>query len=57
MAVEFGGNCEVSEKGKTIKKYNVTIIGEPNLPALYLYHSSEMYSKNILVLLAYWQRR
>lgn len=51
MAVEFGGNCEISEKGKTVKKYGVTIIGEPNLPSLVPYHSSEMYSKNILNLL------
>ncbi len=48
MAVEFGGNCEVSEKGKTVKKYGVTIIGEPNLPSLVPTHASEMYSKNIL---------
>ncbi len=53
MAVEFGGNCEVSEKGKTVKKYNVTIIGEPNLPSLVPTHSSEMYSKNILSLIAH----
>ncbi|NWF50983.1 MAG: Re/Si-specific NAD(P)(+) transhydrogenase subunit alpha [Ignavibacteriaceae bacterium] len=51
MAVEFGGNCEVSEKGKTIKKYNVTIIGETNLPSLVPTHASEMYSKNILALI------
>ena len=48
MAVEFGGNCEISENGKTVKKHNVTIIGEPNLPSLVPTHSSEMYSKNIL---------
>jgi NAD(P) transhydrogenase subunit alpha len=51
MATEFGGNCEVSEKGKTVKKYGVTIIGEPNLPSLVPTHTSEMYSKNILSLL------
>ncbi|MCW8803359.1 MAG: Re/Si-specific NAD(P)(+) transhydrogenase subunit alpha [Ignavibacteriaceae bacterium] len=51
MAVEFGGNCEVSEKGKIIKKHGVTIIGEPNLPSLVPTHSSEMYSKNILALI------
>jgi len=51
MAVEFGGNCEVSELGKTVKKYGVTIIGEPNLPSLVPQHSSEMYSKNILSLI------
>jgi NAD(P) transhydrogenase subunit alpha len=51
MAVEFGGNCEVSEKGKNVKKQGVTIIGEPNLPSLVPTHSSEMYAKNILSLL------
>lgn len=51
MAVEFGGNCEVSEKGKTVKKYNVTIIGEPNIPSLVPTHASEVYSKNIFNLL------
>jgi len=50
MAVEFGGNCEVSEKGKTVKKHGVKIIGEPNLPSLVPTHSSEVYSKNILSL-------
>lgn len=51
MAVEFGGNCEISEIGKSVKKYNVTIIGEPNLPSLVATHASEVYSKNILSLL------
>ena len=53
MAVEFGGNCEISEKGRTIKKYGVTLIGEPNLPSLVPTHSSEMYSKNLLALITY----
>ena len=51
MAVEFGGNCEISELGKTVKKHGVTIIGEPNLPSLVPQHASEMYSKNILSLI------
>lgn len=50
MAVEFGGNCEVSELGKTVKKYGVTVIGEPNLPSLVPHHASDMYAKNILSL-------
>jgi H+-translocating NAD(P) transhydrogenase subunit alpha len=53
MAVEFGGNCEVSEMGKTVKKHGVTIIGEPNLPSLVPTHSSEMYAKNLLSLMTY----
>jgi NAD(P) transhydrogenase subunit alpha len=53
MATEFGGNCEISEKGKTVKKYGVTIIGEPNLPSLVPHHASDMYAKNILNLIQY----
>lgn len=51
MAVEFGGNCEVSEKGKTIVKHGVTIIGEPNIPSLVPKNTSEVYSKNLLALI------
>lgn len=51
MATEFGGNCEVSEKGKTVKKHDVIIIGEPNLPSLVPTHSSDVYAKNIQALL------
>ena len=53
MAVEFGGNCEVSVIGKTVKKHDVTIIGEPNLPSLVPTHSSDMYAKNILSLVTH----
>jgi NAD(P) transhydrogenase subunit alpha len=51
MAVEFGGNCEVSEKDKTVEKHGVIIIGESNLPSLVPLHSSEMYAKNLQSLL------
>lgn len=51
MAVEFGGNCEISEKDKTVEKHGVTIFGEPNLPSLVPFHASEMYAKNIQSLL------
>lgn len=51
MAVEFGGNCELSEFNKTVVKHNVTIIGEANLPSLVATNASEMYSKNILALI------
>jgi len=53
MAVEFGGNCEISEAGKIISKFGKTIIGEGNLPSLVPYHASEMYSKNLQNLLEY----
>ncbi len=51
MAVEFGGNCELSEINKTVVKHNVKIIGEANLPSLVATNASEMYSKNVLALI------
>lgn len=56
MAVEFGGNCEISEINKTTKKYGVTIIGESNLPSLVATNASEMYAKNLLALLLHMCR-
>jgi H+-translocating NAD(P) transhydrogenase subunit alpha len=51
MAVEFGGNCELSENNKTIEVNGVKIIGEPNIPSLVPKDASEVYSKNILNLI------
>jgi NAD(P) transhydrogenase subunit alpha len=48
LAVEAGGNCELSEVGKIVEKHGVTIIGIPNLPATVPVHASELYSKNVL---------
>jgi len=51
MAVESGGNCALSEAGKTVVKYGVSIIGETNLPALLPVNASELYARNISTLL------
>src|SRR5690606_5756961 len=51
MAVESGGNCELSEAGNTLVKHGITIIGETNLPALVPVNASELYAKNISTLL------
>ncbi|GHB68217.1 Re/Si-specific NAD(P)(+) transhydrogenase subunit alpha [Persicitalea jodogahamensis] len=51
MAVESGGNCELSEFGKTVVKHGVTIIGEANMPSLLPVNASELYAKNISTLL------
>jgi NAD(P) transhydrogenase subunit alpha len=51
MAVESGGNCELSELNTTVQKYGVTIIGESNLPGMVATHASELYAKNISTLL------
>jgi len=51
MAVESGGNCEISEINKTVVKYGVTLVGESNLPALLPVNASLLYSTNISTLL------
>jgi len=47
MAAETGGNCELTQSGKTIHLHGVTIIGPQNLPARIPFHSSQMYAKNL----------
>ncbi len=51
MAVETGGNCEISEINKTVVKHGVTIIGESNLPSLLPTNASQLYATNISTLL------
>jgi NAD(P) transhydrogenase subunit alpha len=48
MAVEQGGNCPLSELGKTVTKYGVHIIGEPNLAAMVAADASALYARNLL---------
>ncbi len=48
MAVEQGGNCALSELGKTVTKHGVHIIGQPNIPALVPTDSSALYARNVL---------
>jgi NAD(P) transhydrogenase subunit alpha len=51
MAVEQGGNCELSELDKTVSKHGVNIIGQSNIPGLLPTNASELYAKNIQNLL------
>jgi H+-translocating NAD(P) transhydrogenase subunit alpha len=48
MAVEQGGNCAVSELGRTVTKHGVHIIGQPNLPATVPADSSALYARNVI---------
>ena len=52
LAAETGGNCELTEAGKTVRKHGVTIIGPQNLPARVPFHTSQMYAKNLQAFLA-----
>jgi len=51
MAVESGGNCELSELGQIVEREGVRIVGLPNLASTVPAHASELYAKNILNLL------
>jgi NAD(P) transhydrogenase subunit alpha len=51
LAAEMGGNCELTEPGKTVTKHGVTIIGETNLPSTVPFHASQMFSRNLTVFL------
>ena len=48
MAVEQGGNCPLSEAGRTVVRYGVHIVGETNLPALVAADASALYARNVL---------
>ena len=47
LAAEGGGNCELTQPGKTVEHAGVTIVGPLNLPSQLPFHSSQMYSKNV----------
>ena len=51
LAVETGGNCELSKPGETVRAYDVTIMGPLNLPSTVAFHASQMFGRNILALL------
>ncbi|BBX75417.1 NAD(P) transhydrogenase subunit alpha [Mycobacterium shinjukuense] len=51
LAGEAGGNCELTEPGRTVVKHGVTIAAPLNLPSTMPEHASELYSKNITALL------
>jgi len=51
LAVEQGGNCELSEPGVNVEHNGVTVIGRVNLPSALSVHSSQMYCRNLLALL------
>jgi NAD(P) transhydrogenase subunit alpha len=56
-AAERGGNCELTEPGKTVVKHGVTIIGPENLPSTLPYHASQMLAKNITTLFEHLTRK
>ncbi len=43
-----GGNCPLTEAGKTVVKHGVTLVGETNLPGLVAADASALYARNVL---------
>jgi NAD(P) transhydrogenase subunit alpha len=51
IAAEQGGNCELTEAGKTIRVNGVKIAGPLNIPSSLAHHASQLYAKNMMALL------
>lgn len=51
LAAESGGNCELTEAGKTVDHNGVLVHGPKNVPSMLSTHASEMYAKNLQNLL------
>jgi len=47
IASSTGGNCELTEDGKTVVKHGVTIIGNSELAADVPNHASQLFGKNV----------
>jgi H+-translocating NAD(P) transhydrogenase subunit alpha len=47
LASEQGGNCELTEPGKVVVKYGVTVIGYTDMPSRLAKQSSNLYASNL----------
>ncbi|OUS14549.1 NAD(P) transhydrogenase subunit alpha [Rhodospirillales bacterium 47_12_T64] len=47
LAVEAGGNCELSQAGKVAVKHDVFIVGYENMPGRIATDASSLYSRNV----------
>lgn len=50
LAVQQGGNCELSQPGETVVREGVTIVGAMNVPALVPTDASAVYARNLLAI-------
>ena len=51
LAVEQGGNCPLSEKGKVVEKHGVKLVGHLNVPSRIAVDASALYARNVLTFL------
>lgn len=56
LAATAGGNCELTEPGKTVIRHEVTIAAPLNLPSEMPVHGSTLYSRNLTTfVLEFWK--
>jgi NAD(P) transhydrogenase subunit alpha len=48
LAAESGGNCELTEAGRTVNHGGVLVAGPTNIASSIPIHATEMYAKNLL---------
>jgi proton-translocating NAD(P)+ transhydrogenase subunit alpha len=51
LAGESGGNCELTEPGRTVVQHDVKIVSPLNLPSSMAEHSSQLFARNVQSLL------
>ncbi|HZD66603.1 MAG TPA: Re/Si-specific NAD(P)(+) transhydrogenase subunit alpha, partial [Acidimicrobiales bacterium] len=51
LAAEAGGNCELSEPGRTVVRHDVRIAAPLNLPSSLPEHASQLFARNVQALL------
>src|SRR5689334_10887866 len=54
LAAEQGGNCELSQPGKTVVEHGVTILAPLDLASQLAYDASAMYARNVAALLMHF---
>jgi len=57
LAVEQGGNCELSELNQDVVKHDVLILGYSNLPGSLPEDASTMYARNLVALIALFSKQ
>ena len=58
LAVEQGGNCELSQADREVVENGVLILGPSNLPAAMPHDASLLYARNVFALLqSSWTRK
>ncbi|HUT61534.1 MAG TPA: NAD(P) transhydrogenase subunit alpha [Phycisphaerae bacterium] len=48
VAIDQGGNCEISESGQVVTKWGVTIDGTPNIPGTMPLSATHLFAENVL---------